>query len=535
MKIKQFYLVLIILLQVSFIKCEEKRAIFAQNIRNYVHTLTKPLRTDELVSEFQNKLTIFFYTLTLKELDEIQVKYDLSDSIMLQIKSVQYGKISGMKKISETKNLNYYSHEESIGATLKENDGRISFALIKTKSFANLKIRYETYYEEECHRTWIFFQKCHDVLKQREKELTENEKIIVNKGAKYSAINSFLEAADILQKGDYELYMSDTGSIFSPDRQSVAHLTYFGNIAIGPTAELNSILPIDYEYNFKSNGNGHLIKSPTGNITELKYYPTTKKLKFDLTAKNGKFYKFNFLREGLTNFPGQYIYYMLEESKNGPFVLEVKNNGNVIFYSKKNPNNILWTTNTANKGKGPYNLYLTNDKKLILEDSNKEILYQYNDYIEAPTISYSIDRKNYFNNGLSTSNWYNSIKPIDIIITTDNKTLAVKFDAIKKVRRLKNYKTVTDDVVDMFSASSFSKGYSLCYTVEISCRGWTSIGCNGETLGVYYNYTGEQGDPGDRYCYIRNIILYFKRYNEKIPTISNNPQIVTIEKDYDEH
>ena len=69
-------------------------------------------------------------------------------------------------------------------------------------------------------------------------------------------------------------------------------------------------------------------------------------------------------------------------------MFQKKKNVNLILYSKNNPNNILWQTNTANKGKGPYNLHLTNDKKLMLEDSNEEIIYQYRDYKEILTIFY---------------------------------------------------------------------------------------------------------------------------------------------------
>ena len=79
-----------------------------------------------------------------------------------------------MKKVNEKKKLNRYSHEETLGSALKENDDKISFALIKSNSFPNLKINYETYTESECHYFWIFFKKCHDIEKKREKELKEN-------------------------------------------------------------------------------------------------------------------------------------------------------------------------------------------------------------------------------------------------------------------------------------------------------------------------------------------------------------------------
>ena len=82
---------------------------------------------------------------------------------------------------------------------------------------------------------------------------------------------------------------------------------------------------------------------------------------------------------------------MEEQLKKGPFVLEVKKNGNVILYEDKTKN-IIWQTNTANKGIGPSYFYITNNKNLILEDSNKKILYKYDNYREVTTI-YFADNK----------------------------------------------------------------------------------------------------------------------------------------------
>ena len=86
----------ILLLIISFIICLVKREIFAENIRNYFQTINCPAKADELISSFQNKLTLLFYTLTLKELREIKVKNVLSDSLMVQIKTTQYSKSSAI-------------------------------------------------------------------------------------------------------------------------------------------------------------------------------------------------------------------------------------------------------------------------------------------------------------------------------------------------------------------------------------------------------------------------------------------------------
>ena len=332
----------------SSITCTDKRVIFAENLRKSVQALKKPAGSDNLVSGFQNKLTLLFYTLSNKELDGIKVKYDLSDALMTQIKAAAFARESAMKKISEKIEINYYSYEETIGAVLKENDNRVTFALIKTRSFATLKPKYEKYYVEECSG-WFIFRHCHDVEKQRERELTYNERLIIGNATIYSAKNSVLEGVNILKKGDYQLYMSDTGSIFSPDKKSVAHVCYFGNIAVGPTSELNVILPINYGYYFKNNknNNGHMVKGIKDNVVVLKEYPMYNKIDQDQTiiTKKGNFHKFDFLiKSQLTRFPGQYIDQMKRLSEMGPFVLEVKKNGNVIYYQKNNPKAIMWQT-----------------------------------------------------------------------------------------------------------------------------------------------------------------------------------------------
>ena len=517
---------------ISFINCLDKREIFAENIRKNIEALTKPARTNELVYDFKNKLTLLFYTSTIKELDEIQVKYDLSDSLMLQIKAARYVTTSGVKKVNESNPLNYYSHEESLGAAIKENDGRISFALIKTKSFARLKPKYQTYTTEECHHVWIFFKKCHDVEHQREIELTNEEITIINQAVKYSSINSISEAVDILKKGDYELYMSDTGSIFSPDHKSVAHVTYFGDLAIGPTSELNAILPVKYEYRFKKNGenDGHLVKQATGNIIELKDYPNEGNGTCNFISKKGYFHKFNFLVNKIySHFPSKYLSLMRYSSGIGPYVLEVKKNGNVLLYQKNRPNNPLWTTNTANKGTGPYNLHLTNEKKLILEDSTGKILYESDDYKEMPTISYT-GRGRYSNhayNGFLGSQLGNKESPLtaaSIHIEVDNKAFYINYKIRNKESKsvfsfrsnvynsnlLKN--AIYRQKLDSFNASFSSiinDDYDICYTIKSSHGNWASIACNGESVGILEKSDG----------YIVDFIIYIKEIKEDIPDI----------------
>ena len=519
----------IFLLISSSITCTDKRVIFAENLRKSVQALKKPAGSDNLVSGFQNKLTLLFYTLSRKELDGIQVKYDLSDALMTQIKAAAFARTSGMKQIIEKIEINYYSYEETIGAVLKENDNRVTFALIKTRSFATLKPKYEKYYVEECSG-WFIFKHCHDVEKQRERELTYNERLIIGNATIYSAKNSVLEGVNILKKGDYQLYMSDTGSIFSPDKRSVAHVCYFGNIAIGPTSELNSVLPINYGYIFNNNknNNGHMVKKIEDKVEVLNGYPMyNNQLGENIIAKKGKFHKFNFLNKfQLTRFPGQYIEQMNRLSKMGPFVLEVKKNGNVIYYQKNNPKAIMWQTNTANKGIGPYNFYLTNNKELILEDSTGKILYKYNSYIEIPTIYYG----NGYNGFFQKENDFKPINPSSFRISTDNKDFQIKWN----IERKGNYNNIfgpkIENKITKFSSHIIggSKNFDICYAARLCIRGWTSFGCNGEYVGLTLNYTKENyiGNVMTDDIYITNLVIYIKQKNEGAPKINNNSKVV---------
>ena len=71
----------IILLMVSFIICEDRRTAFANNIKSYTKSKSKPNGIENVVKNFETELSVLFYTLTIKELNEVKVKFDLSDSL----------------------------------------------------------------------------------------------------------------------------------------------------------------------------------------------------------------------------------------------------------------------------------------------------------------------------------------------------------------------------------------------------------------------------------------------------------------------
>ena len=145
MKLPKPLVIISLLSIISFIICEDRREQFANNIKNYVQSRKPTKEAQKLVSGFKNKLTLLVYTLTLKELDKTKEKFDLSNLLINQIKMTPYVRSGGAKKVEEKNYLNFYSYEETIGSAIKEDDGRVSFALIRTRSLAKLSIRYEKY------------------------------------------------------------------------------------------------------------------------------------------------------------------------------------------------------------------------------------------------------------------------------------------------------------------------------------------------------------------------------------------------------
>ena len=564
---------LIILLTLSFSNCGDRRAVFADNIKKYIKGITKPWGSESLVSNFDTKLTLLIYTLTLKQLDEVKIKFGLSNNLINQIKSAPFARASGCIKVGETTKPNYYTYEETIGSAIKEDDGRISFALIKTQAFAELKSRYDKFYTRSCSRTFIFFKECHNIEHLKLKNISPSEQIIINKAAKYAAVRKISEGADILKKGDFELYMTDTQSIFSPDRKSVAHLTYFGYIAIGPVSELNAVLPLKYQYvnsdaikkkhNF---GENKLVKFPTGAYTDEYSYPTFSK-EADLALNLGLFHKFNFVSKFVINeFPGDYIRTLKERGESGPYVLELKKNGNLILYRKKD-NYYLWQSNTNTPGvKGPFNLHLRNDKVLVLEDSNGKILYQSKQYKDVPTIYYSsstrygkhvynglILNKLYFQSKLNFANIFKGgnvkwvyeevrtpiyLNKLHIKTANDRKYRLVYGGRILGTNNWFYYdnkgnynpgKYNGEMRFNMFYAtlSGGNNDYKICYTVRLNDIGWTSIACDGNKVGVEFERNTIWGIVKNRRHYIENIIIYVTKSKMSfIPVISKNPAII---------
>ena len=180
MKNTNLLLGIFLILTITLITCEERRVTFANNIKNNIQSLTIPTGTKDLVNNFSNKLTLLFNTVKQDKLTELQSKFDLSDSLTQQIRTAPYVRVSAsLKTIEDHKKTSFYSYEKSLGAAIKEEDGQITFALIKTRTFANLKVRYNIYPTKKCHKVALIFRRCHKIWHKDEKSLTEAEKLLI--------------------------------------------------------------------------------------------------------------------------------------------------------------------------------------------------------------------------------------------------------------------------------------------------------------------------------------------------------------------
>lgn len=90
---------------------------------------------------------------------------------------------------------------------------------------------------------------------------------------------------------------------------------------------------------------------------------------------DGNFQLFNFIGNGVSGILSkeQVLKRMLDGRKNSDYHLLILNDGNLVLRSGET---ILWQSSTANKGVGPFDLKVTDDRCLILEDSTGKLLYK---------------------------------------------------------------------------------------------------------------------------------------------------------------
>ena len=84
------FLLLLFILTFSYIYCEDRRKLFVENIKKYLSSLNKSKDAKELIEKFEVSTMILCNTLALNEIDEMQIKFGLSNSIIEQLKFAQY-------------------------------------------------------------------------------------------------------------------------------------------------------------------------------------------------------------------------------------------------------------------------------------------------------------------------------------------------------------------------------------------------------------------------------------------------------------
>ena len=75
---------------------------------------------------------------------------------------------------------------------------------------------------------------------------TEEEKDTIYKVEEYYCRKYIIDHLDDIENNDYLIYLSEGTSIFSPDHKSLAYITSYGDIAIGPASEVNSLKDVEY-------------------------------------------------------------------------------------------------------------------------------------------------------------------------------------------------------------------------------------------------------------------------------------------------
>ncbi len=418
------FLILIILYYESVfcIALEEIRGTFAANIKSYINTaVTLPSNTEDLIGGAGTDARIIFESAKLSEVSTLKKKYDLSDKIINQIQAASYASsANAYSKIEETIGERIGLVKETIGAAFRDSE-RVYFALIEAKTTGTLRMKYEEVCHENCHRTWIFFESCKTECDFIDLPYTESDKNIITQFIKYHSSQSLLKYLEVFKKPDYQTYMTPRNGIYSPDGKYVAYFTYFGDIAIGPVKDIAVVYdpPIlelidtglrDYrdvdtsersvQQDQESSGSTYrkrLLRQPytSGDLVLRGHCFIVNDTIYvgrrgsNVTAKvtnftacidyfDGNFQLINYIGQGGANgeLPKEAILQrMFDGRRFGPYYLMVKNNGNIEIRNEYN-DEIVWQSNSMNKGVPPYNLKLTNDRYLVLEDANGLTVYK---------------------------------------------------------------------------------------------------------------------------------------------------------------
>ena len=191
---------IIFLLIATIIKCEDGRTYVIKTLEKYVRQMGTSTFPNFVVEKYENNvIDVIFDTIEPSELDDIKIMYNLPDSLIKQAKSVKVNEPSIQKNVKE--NNPYNILELSLSIAYKEDNGKISLALITTRSKAIVRKQYETYNVKKCDR-FLMFKNCHTEQQTVERDLDLGEMNEVVFRIRFEAYKKLLEVVDILKKGD---------------------------------------------------------------------------------------------------------------------------------------------------------------------------------------------------------------------------------------------------------------------------------------------------------------------------------------------
>lgn len=500
--------VLVIIALFCSIICEvdiqEKRQIFADNIKSFVQDTKAPENWSDYVYNVQASASIILYGIKFSDINSVQEKFKLTDQLMSQIKAARFSSDSNIySKLQSSVSFSTSRYGNDIGAAFREGE-MVYFALIRAQAECSTKIKYEKTTREVCKRI-LFWDSCHDEDYYVPRGYTPEEIKIIEGYLDYRSVLTIKNYIPKLSQGDYQATISHGHVLYSPDGKSAVYFTDFGSMAIGPTSKLYVYTqPFKY-YKYYNKESQELETRLAGNDHKIDCYvkDISTKEKECYTYMKGLYWKFNLVGRTISNYQRAVDRFKeIEKYKNsGTYLYEIKSNGNLIITNTRN-NQIIWQSNTANKGVGPYNLELTNDRQLLLTDSKGDILFKSTSYNNIPSIDYKVYQNKEFRgfNGEIAGNTFitTGITKISALVYqyTNDTSLSLKYTVYNRYGSTTRYngetafistEIETKTTIYPIEYVSFSlvknTQYNICYSVFIKDEGWTDYGCNGELVG----------------------------------------------------
>lgn len=539
MKVLSLVIIIISLFSSIFsaIDIQTKREIFADNIQSFIQDTKPPEKWNDYVYNVKAGASIIIYGIEFDQVSKVKNKFDLTEEMMTQIKAAKFcSSPNSYSKLENRKAYGTSSYQFDLGAAFRE-DEMIYFALIRAQAECSTKTKYEIVKVEKCHRV-LFWNSCHyeDVYVPR--SYTGEEIRIVQTYLDYRSLQTIKSYLPRLREGNYQLIMSHGHSIYSEDGKSVAYFTDFGALAIGPTSKLPVYSkPFKY-YKYWDKEKAELVTKIAGSDHRIDCYITDVKTKEKkcFTYLKGLYWKFNFVGRTISDYQRSIDRFELIERyrNNGKYLLELKSNGNMVITNTLN-NQITWQSYTANKGKGPYNLEITNNKTLVLFDSEDKIIYSSKPYVNVASVDYKVHQNGWYRglNGEICGNTFTSVA-IDAISVSAYKyyndtSLSVKYtvynsqgatskaDGVRaSISQTINGKEITQSIDYLEMHFTRETGYNLCYSVFVRDEGWTDYACNGA-------YVGRQGYSNTFYKNLMGLMVFIVPKNEVLNRFSTIP------------